>query len=146
MGLLGKQNRESNSHCSQTVIAEGGYIEGQLKLTCNIQIDGQIKGSIETDRSVTISATGSVDGSIRAERLIINGRFLGKVYTKSLEILEHGYLEGEVSATEFTIQKGGVFLGNSKNVSTEEVVNLDAAKKTSKPKVKTEQGKVEQCA
>ncbi|EEX31769.1 hypothetical protein VIC_004719 [Vibrio coralliilyticus ATCC BAA-450] len=51
-----------------------------------------------------------------------------------------------MSATEFTIQKGGVFLGNSKNVSTEEVVNLDAAKKTSKPKAKTEQGKVEQCA
>ncbi|KJY91901.1 hypothetical protein TW84_07425 [Vibrio neptunius] len=63
-----------------------------------------------------------------------------------MEILEHGYLEGEVSATEFTIQKGGVFLGNSKNVSTEEVVNLDAAKKTSKTKAKTEQGKVEQCA
>ncbi|MEZ8207953.1 bactofilin family protein [Vibrio bivalvicida] len=127
-------------------MADGAYIEGKLKLTCNIHIDGQVKGSIETDHTVTISATGSVDGSIRSERLVINGRFLGNVYTKSLEILEHGYLEGEVSASEFTIQKGGIFLGNSKNVKSEEVVALDSAKKASKVRSKAEDKKVEQCA
>ncbi|MDN3609478.1 bactofilin family protein [Vibrio ostreicida] len=146
MGLLSKTNRESNSDCSQTVIAEGAFIEGQLKLTCNIQIDGQIKGNIETDRTVTISATGAVEGSIKSERLIINGRFTGKVYTKNLEILEHGYLEGEVSASEFTIEKGGVFLGNSKNVVREEVVNLDVTKKTTKARAKADIDKSGQCA
>ena len=132
MGLLSKQNRESNGHSSQTVIAEGTFIEGQLKLTCHIQIDGQVKGNIETDRCVTISAAGSVEGAIRCECLIVNGRFLGKVYSKSLQILEHGYLEGEVSATEFTIEKGGVFLGSSKNIKTEEVVPLESVKKRDK--------------
>ncbi|WP_341660592.1 polymer-forming cytoskeletal protein [Vibrio sp.] len=132
MGLLSKQNRESNGHGSQTVIAEGTFIEGQLKLTCHIQIDGQIKGNIETDKCVTISASGLVEGSIRCDCLIVNGRFVGKVYSKSLQILEHGYLEGEVSATEFTIEKGGVFLGSSKNIKTEEVVPLDSVKKRDK--------------
>ena len=133
MGLLSKQNRESNGNGSQTVIAEGTFIEGQLKLTCHIQIDGQVKGNIETDKSVTISTSGSIEGAIRCDCLIVNGRFVGKVYSKSLQILEHGYLEGEVSATEFTIEKGGVFLGSSKNIKTEEVVPLDSVKKRDKP-------------
>ncbi len=81
---------------------------------------------------MTISASGLVEGSIRCDCLIVNGRFVGKVYSKSLQILEHGYLEGEVSATEFTIEKGGVFLGSSKNIKTEEVVPLDSVKKRDK--------------
>ena len=82
---------------------------------------------------MTISTSGSIEGAIRCDCLIVNGRFVGKVYSKSLQILEHGYLEGEVSATEFTIEKGGVFLGSSKNIKTEEVVPLDSVKKRDKP-------------
>lgn len=108
-------------------------------------------GSIETDRTVTISATGSVEGSVKAERLVVNGHFRGKVYTKSVEILEDGRLEGEVSASEFTIQKGGVFLGNSKNVTAEEVVTIDSvtkitASQNNSDKGNDKKGKVEQCA
>ncbi|MCG9647036.1 polymer-forming cytoskeletal protein [Vibrio brasiliensis] len=151
MGLFSKQNREPNRHLTQTVIADGADISGELKLTCNIQIDGRVTGSIETDRTVTISATGSVEGSVKAERLVVNGHFRGKVYTKSVEILEDGRLEGEVSAGEFTIQKGGVFLGNSKNVTAEEVVTIDSvtkitASQNNSDKGNDKKGKVEQCA
>ena len=146
MGLLGKQNRVTNSPCSQTVIAEGTFIEGQLKLACNLHIDGQIKGSVETSNSVTISINGSVEGSIRAEKLIVNGRFVGDVYVKDLEILENGRLEGEVSATDFTIQKGGVFLGSSKNIKIEEVVDLGSVKNVTKAKESAKPKKTEQCA
>ena len=87
MGLLSKQNRESNGNGSQTVIAEGTFIEGQLKLTCHIQIDGQVKGNIETDKSVTISTSGSIEGAIRCDCLIVNGRYVGKVYSKVYKYL-----------------------------------------------------------
>lgn len=146
MGLLSKQNRESNGNGSQTVIAEGTFIEGQLKLTCHIQIDGQVKGNIETDQCVTISAAGSVEGSIRCDCLIVNGRFVGKVYSKSLQILESGHLEGEVSATEFTIEKGGVFLGSSRNINAEEVVPLTSVKKRDKTLPEQSQKGAEQYA
>ncbi|MEF1284368.1 polymer-forming cytoskeletal protein [Vibrio sp. M250220] len=151
MGLFSKQNRESNRHLTQTVIADGADISGELRLTCNIQIDGRVTGSIETDQTVTISATGSVEGSVKADRLVVNGHFRGKVYTKSVEILGDGRLEGEVSSGEFTIQKGGVFLGNSKNVTAEEVVTIDSVKKinasqASKDKRNDNKEAVGQCA
>lgn len=100
---------------------------------------------------MTISATGSVEGSVKAERLVVNGHFRGKVYTKGVEILQDGRLEGEVSAGEFTIQKGGVFLGNSKNVTAEEVVTIDSVKKLTKApsrsdKISDSKDKVGQCA
>lgn len=151
MGLFSKQNRESNRHLTQTVIADGADISGELKLTCNIQIDGRVTGSIETDKTVTISSTGSVEGSVKAERLVVNGHFRGKVYTKSVEILGDGRLEGEVSAGEFTIQKGGIFLGNSKNVAVDEVVTIDSVTKITptqapKEKLSDSKDKVGQCA
>lgn len=146
MRLLNKQNRESTCSGSQAVIASGAFIEGNLKLTCNIHIDGQVKGDIETDRVVMISGTGSVDGSVRAERIVVNGRFSGSIYSKSIEILENGHIEGEVLSSEFTIQKGGVFLGRSKNIKRDEVIELAPTVNAKKELAKEKPKKVEQCA
>lgn len=135
-----KLTSKSNKATPQTLIAEGCFIEGQLKLTSNIHIDGKVKGNIETGGTVIISATGAVEGSIRAERLIVNGRFKGQIYANCFAILEKGHVEGDACASEFTIEKGGVFLGHSKHITVnqptthDEVVELKTTKDAQKPK------------
>ena len=72
---------------------------------------------------VTISPSGSVEGQIFADNATINGFFEGEIYAKNVDILSNGYLKGVVTSAELTIEKGGSFLGTSKTVSDEEIVD-----------------------
>jgi len=136
MGLFDQKSRTTGQSGVTTIVAEGAVLTGEISLTGDIQIDGKINGTIRTESKVTISPTGQVTGSIFADRAFINGRFEGEVYSKTIDILSSGHLKGDVTCTDFTIQKGGLFLGTSKTVSTEEVVNLSStAMKTEKKQV-----------
>lgn len=65
-----------------------------------------------------------VSGTIFADTATINGCFEGEIFAKTIDILSSGNLKGEITCSEFTIEKGGIFLGTSKTVTNEEVVNL----------------------
>ena len=121
MGLFGEKRGTASKHSSTTIISEGANLSGELNLTGNVQIDGNITGTIRTSQAITISPLGSVEGQIFADKATINGHFEGEVYAKSVEILPSGYLKGTVTSAEFTIIKGGSFLGTSNTVSSEEV-------------------------
>ena len=131
MGFGGKSDKKMVSSGAVTVIADGSSIEGQFKLASNIHIDGKVKGDIETEFTVTISASGSVDGVIKADRLIVSGVFTGNVESNSVEILENGLIKGEVSTRAFVISKGGSFLGSSKKAVSKDTASLDSIKKVS---------------
>lgn len=124
MGLFDKNSATTSKPSATTIIAEGASISGELILTGNIQVDGLVKGTLRTVANVTISPTGMVDGTIFADKAIINGCFEGEVFSKNVAILSNGNLKGEVTSTDFTIEKGGLFLGVSKTVTNDEVVNL----------------------
>ncbi|WP_375753953.1 polymer-forming cytoskeletal protein [Vibrio sp. HN007] len=128
MGLFNKERGKSGKHHNTTIIAEGAKVTGELTLSGNIQVDGKVSGKLQTDKLVTISPSGRIDGEIYAEKAIINGLFEGEIFAKSIEILGNGQLKGEVSSSELIIHKGGVFLGNSKTVSDDEVINLSDKK------------------
>lgn len=133
MGLFNKKRGAAGKHDAPTIIAERAIISGELTLSSNIQVDGKITGVLRTDHNVTISPTGSVEGTIFADNAIINGVFVGDIYAKKIEILSKGELKGDITCAEFIIQKGGQFLGNSKTVSNEEVVNLSDSKESHQP-------------
>jgi len=47
---------------------------------------------------------------------VVNGLLKGSCYAKTVVIMSRGRIEGEVFATEFSIEKGGVFIGNSHQI------------------------------
>ncbi|MGJ7093451.1 bactofilin family protein [Vibrio hannami] len=128
MGLFNKERGKSSKHHNTTIIAEGAKIAGELTLSGNIQVDGVLTGKLQTEKLVTISPSGRIEGEIYAEKAIINGHFEGEVFARNIEILANGNLKGEVTSSELIIHKGGVFLGNSKTVTGEEVINLSDKK------------------
>ncbi|WCE31049.1 bactofilin family protein [Vibrio sp. SCSIO 43137] len=128
MGLFDKKRGAAGKHGAPTIIAEGARITGELTLSSNIQIDGEIKGTIRTEYDVTISPTGHVEGSIYANNAIVNGRFEGEIFAKNIDILSRGDLKGNITCSEVTIAKGGLFLGTSETVTNDEVVCLAESK------------------
>ncbi len=113
MGIFGKKSETKNRASSTTVVAKDTNITGELKLDCDIQVDGYIEGKVNATYQVFVSTSGRIKGDVHADKMIINGRLEGSCYANTLEILENGYVEGSVYCDDFSIEKGGRFVGNT---------------------------------
>ncbi|WP_341504162.1 polymer-forming cytoskeletal protein [Gallaecimonas sp. GXIMD4217] len=92
-------------------------MDGELNITCNLHIDGNIKGTVGADKSVRIGSDGQVTGQLKAVDLTVAGKVEGTIEAKVVEILESGIVEGSIHCEELIIAKGGRFLGESKPLS-----------------------------
>lgn len=132
MGLFNSDRRKTSQHNATTIIAEASKLNGELILCGDLQVDGHVNGTVRSEKTVTISPTGSIEGELYADKAVVNGFFNGDIFARNVEILESGSIQGNVTSAEFTIQKGGLFLGSSKTVSGEEVSKLSG--KAAEPK------------
>ena len=101
-----------------TLINAYSKINGELVLTTDLRIDGQIFGKVESDENIVIGSAGLVNGFLRAKNLVIYGRIEGNVvvsgvttlhpqsaifgnlYTKLIEVKEGAILTARVITFE----------------------------------------------
>ena len=101
-----------------TLINAFSKINGELVLTTDLRIDGQIFGKVESDENIVIGSAGFVNGFLRAKNLVIYGRIEGNVvvsgvttlhpqsaifgnlYTKLIEVKEGAILTARVITFE----------------------------------------------
>ncbi len=100
---------------------------------CRLHIDGEFEGNINAKDVVMVGKSGVVRGDVRANSLIVSGRFIGNVSANVLEIKPQGRVEGSVEVTEFVIERKGVFMGESKpkdlKASKADISSLELPKK-----------------
>ncbi len=80
----------------------------------SLHVDGRIEGSIQSDGEISIGEQGSIEGDIKANRVMVSGRFDGTVDAERLEIVAGGEVNGTVSVTQLVIESGARFNGTSK--------------------------------
>lgn len=85
-----------------------------MNLECNLNIDGYLRGNIESTGGVTIGRSGRIEGTLTAERVVVSGIFKGDVECSTVEILSGGRVEGNVLTANLVIEDGGIFEGVSK--------------------------------
>ena len=56
-------NKSSNS---QTIIAEDVQIDGDMTLSGNITIYGEVRGSVSTDGAIQLAKRGKIFGDVKA--------------------------------------------------------------------------------
>jgi cytoskeletal protein CcmA (bactofilin family) len=127
MGLFSKHAGNQSKHPVTTVIAQGCTVNGNLRLSCDIQVDGYVEGKIISDKTLIISVSGRIKGEITADKVIINGLFDGECYANSVEILPQGKAHGIIQCDDLSIEHGGSFYGNTRPTSSEQVVSLTSA-------------------
>jgi cytoskeletal protein CcmA (bactofilin family) len=97
-----------------TLLGKDAEIRGSMKTQGSIRVDGVIIGELTSTKTVTIGATGSVDGNINAEDIIISGKVKGVLTARGRIALEaSAQLDGDVNATRLSIADGAVFRGRS---------------------------------
>ena len=104
----------------RSLISETVSIEGTINSSGAIDVAGLIKGPVYS-KEVVVRETGSITGSIEADRIEI-----------------HGHLDGKISGTDVVVGstgtvKGDIEFGN--NLKTENGADIDGyIKKTNKSK------------
>ena len=106
----------------KSLIAQGTCIEGNLKFTDGLRIDGEVIGDIgasdDSASLLVISETASVTGRIFAEHVIINGRVAGPVHASELlELQPKANIAGDVSYKALEVHQGAVIFGQLRPTS-----------------------------
>ena len=108
----------------KSLIAQGSCIEGNLKFTDGLRIDGEVIGDIravEGSASIlVISESACVTGQIYADHVIINGRVMGPVHASELlELQPKAKIAGDVSYKALEMHQGAVIFGQLRPTSQE---------------------------
>jgi cytoskeletal protein CcmA (bactofilin family) len=93
--------------------------KGELAADEDLLIQGQLEGSIEHSRSLTIGTEGGVKGNIRARIVIIDGTVEGDVHgLESVTVRETARVRGNIFAPRVGLADGAKFTGR---------IDMDAA-------------------
>ena len=114
MAIFNKTNAESPASSETTIIASGAKIDGVFNCTSRLHVDGEVTGEVHSKSTVTIGKDGKINGSITANRLIVNGHFEGDADCEGVEVLAGGKFLGKVVSKEFAIEAKAQFEGESK--------------------------------
>ena len=112
-----------SSSSETTVISSGARIEGEFYFASMLHVDGELNGIVHSESIVVIGKNGNLKGELKADKIVVNGRFGGDLEADSLEILAGGVVSGSISIKDLAIENGGRFNGTSK-IKQEEPVRL----------------------
>ena len=97
-----------------SVVSRDICIEGELEGSENLVIEGRVKGRIQSQGNVTVTASGNVEAAIVARNITIQGRVNGNIEAReAVEIQQQGILIGDCRARSIQIREGARFEGRS---------------------------------
>ncbi len=94
-------------------------IEGDIQGNEDLQVDGQLKGSIKLAGDIFVGPTGTIEADVEAENVVVQGQITGNVLArKQLQIQSSGKLIGDCIAQTIDIKEGALFEGRSKMIKS----------------------------
>lgn len=94
-----------------SVLSDSVDFIGELRSLGALHVDGSFKGAVDAE-SVTIGATGAIEGTVHCGKLHIKGKFSGDVVCDDLVITEEAYVEGSLSFRSILVQRGARLVGD----------------------------------
>ena len=99
----------TNTHALNSLV-NGTVVEGTVKSENDIRIDGAIKGKLFCDAKVIIGPAGFVEGEIRCQNAVVEGKFEGDLHVAELlNIRETAAVSGQVVTNKLIVQSGATF-------------------------------------
>jgi len=134
---------------SLAVISDGAVLNGFLRSTASIRLDGSFKGTIIADHELIIAPQGRVEARVKARRAVIAGLFQGEmVVLEELEIAPTGRFIGKLIQKEpaLRISRGGRFDAQSVFVDDIEAIIASWAVPLPPPPLPRREGDVDRSA
>jgi cytoskeletal protein CcmA (bactofilin family) len=114
--MFGKGKKTSCSRID-TVIGEQTRLEGDLRFSGGLHIDGTVKGNIiaepGSENVLTVSEKGRIEGDVRVPNLVLNGAVEGDVHaSERVELASHAKVTGNVYYNLIEMAMGAEVNGN----------------------------------
>lgn len=130
--MIGKREPELPGSREWTIIEEGVYIEGRVYSRGSTRINGIVKGEIISEKELVIGREGKVEANIKTNTSKILGSFKGEMIASGeVEITATGRFIGNLTqkGTLLTIQKGGLFKGQSIVTDNQDIYKIEVPEK-----------------
>ena len=103
----------------RSLISEGSVVQGHLRFTEGLRIDGEVHGDVVSDGEaaslLVISENGKVFGKVMAGHVIISGEVRGPVFASELlELQPKARLTGDVRYELLEMHQGAMVDGELK--------------------------------
>ena len=101
----------------KSLIAQGTRIEGNVKFSEGLRVDGEVFGDIqaapeESGSMLVISEQAKVEGEVRVAQLVVNGEITGPVYSSELlELQPKARITGDVYYKALEMHGGALVSG-----------------------------------
>ena len=91
-------------------LVKGTTVEGSIYSESDIRVDGTIKGNLTCKAKVIVGPTGLIDGEVKCQNAMIEGKMFGKLrVTELLSVKETAEIVGDVVTGKLLVQPGAVF-------------------------------------
>lgn len=91
-------------------LVKGTVVEGIVTSENDIRVDGVIKGTLTCKAKVIIGPSGSIQGDVRCQNAMIEGRFEGKLFVEDLlSVKETAHVVGDITTDKLLVQPGAIF-------------------------------------
>ena len=106
--------RPEETRNNNATIGKAVRIVGQIFTKEDLNIDGDVEGSIEsTDSKITVGAHGRVQAGIKAREVVILGSVQGNVEASDkVDLKKDAKLVGDIISARISIEDGALFKGS----------------------------------
>lgn len=111
--MFGSKNSKPASKID-TLIGAGSRIDGDIRFSGGLRVDGAVSGNIVSDDAGTLvlSEEAVVEGEVRVAHAVINGQVTGPVHaSESLELQAKARIAGDVHYATIEVHLGAVIDG-----------------------------------
>ena len=117
-------SRESKQARIDTLIARSTRVNGDLEFAGGLHLDGSIAGNVRSDpsqsSSLSISETGSIEGSVEVPNVMLNGSVRGDIVARERVVLgATAKVQGNVYYGVIEMTLGAQIMGKLTRVAEE---------------------------
>jgi len=94
-----------------SVLSSDLHVQGNLRTTGDIQVEGTIEGDIRA-HLLTVGEGATIKGEVIADDVVINGRVVGRVRGLKVRLTSTARVEGDIIHKTIAIESGAHFEGS----------------------------------
>ncbi|PLX20427.1 hypothetical protein C0584_05815 [Candidatus Parcubacteria bacterium] len=118
-----KKDEEVNIKNTETVIGQSIKVKGNFFGDGDIVVEGKLEGAIKTSNNLLVGPKAIIKADVEAKTAKISGEITGNVVVENfLEITSTAKINGDISASQISVESGAVFNGNCLMTKVEEKI------------------------
>lgn len=115
--MFGKKDESKPKGRIDSLIGTGTVIEGNIRFTGGLRIDGEVRGNVEaaegaSSSMLVLSEQARIEGAVSVAHFVTNGTIVGQVtISESLEMQSRAKIVGDVDYALIEMHQGAVIEG-----------------------------------